>query len=307
MTPLRRGFSLVELLISTGIAMTLASVATTAFIALSKTVARAEARLAMHTSAQRLHSYLNRTFASVQQTCAFVATSMSGTDVRLVFMRAKEHNWDFEVPSNFQLLVSPDLVWEELVWRRSTRTLLRGASSPSDQRTFVAGSFVVPTGIDYSGKTFYAVPQPRRTLNALDPLTGSSNSLNDNMAFPDTATPPISRANAMRDVGDFTDLERNLSPLLEHVTDLAFEIVSHDGSVLAVNDSTALTPPRVFPGVWLDGRMASSLTGAPTYAGSAIAGRPRTIRMRFTLDDPKTRVTSTFSFSFALPGLSADQ
>lgn len=298
----RRGFTLIELLVSTGIAMALASLATTAFIQLSKTVARMEARMAMHTSAQRLYTQLNRTFACMQQSCAFVARSTLDTDVRLIFMRAREQEWNYGQAGPGET-INPDLVWEEWVWTRADQTLRVGANTP--QRSFQVGGSFSPAGVNYQTRTFIATPQPRRTLTVADPTGSAAGGLNDNIYFPNGSTPAVSQANANDDIGDFTELERNLMPVLDRVSDLSFEIITHDGTAVTLDDSASTVPPRVFQGVWLDGRMAASLSAAPAYATSELAKRPRLLRMRFTMTDAKLKITCPFSFSFALPGLAA--
>jgi hypothetical protein len=299
-----------ELLISTSIAMVLASVATTAYIQLSRAVARAEARMAMFSSAQRLYTQLHRILASVQPSCAMVVKTVANGEVRFIFMRAIEDEWDFVPPANDTIknsTTNPDLVWEEWVWLRSTQTLRMASSSRGTPtypgRYFISGSFT-PAGVNYSGKAFYAVPQPRRTLDPVDPTDAATNSLNDNIYFPNSASPAVSLANPKGDIGDFTDLENGLVPVLKQVSDLSFELITHDGTSIIVDDSATTAPPRVFQGVWPDGRLAPTLSAAPAFATSDLARRPRTLRLRFTLSDSRAGVASTFSFSFALPGLS---
>lgn len=302
-----RGFTLIELLISTALAMMLAGVVTTAFFKFRNLAARAESRMAMHAAAQRLFTQLHRTMAGIQPTCAFIASTTSGSEVRLVFMRAKEHNWDFMIPTTSSA-VNGDLVWEEWVWQRGTSTLKMATNSigtPSAPgRQFSSGSFA-PGSVNYNGKTFYVVPQPRRSVDTTAPLTSTSNGLNDNIYFPDTSVPPVSKASPSGDIGDYTDLENNLVPVSDQMSDLSFEIVSHDGTSTVVDDSATTSPPRVFQGVWLDGRLAPTLDAAPVYAGSDLAKRPRLVRMRFTLTDSKLGVSCPFTFSFLLPDLSA--
>ena len=305
-----RGFTLIELMVCTALAMLMAGVAISAFVQTRKLVERSEARLAIYTSAQRLYTHLNRTFASVQQTCALVVRSTSGSPgtVQLVFMRAKESNSNFGTP--VASAVNPDLVWEQWVWTRSTATLKRSASS--DNRSFKSGTFT-PSGVDYSGKTFQVAPQPRRVLDPANPLTQtmpfSGPNLDDNVLFPNGSN--VSKASAAGDLSDWGDLSANLVPVLDQVTDLSLEIVANDGSVLPVDDSTNAT--RVFNGTWPDGRLAAGLGTIPDlvtqYPASDVAKRPKLIRMRLTLADQRKAagLSCTFSFSFALPGLMLDQ
>lgn len=315
------GFTLLELMISTALAMLMAGLSISAFIQTRKMVQRAEARLAMYASAQRLHTYLNRTLSSVQQSCVFVGFSTAATRsgdatdpgvVKLVFMRGKEHLWDFTPPDSSSIegaAVTSDLVWEELEWRRATGALRSGASSqgtsaaPGRSFTPTASSFV-RNGIDYGGKRFIVAPKPRRRV---DPTSTATvvNGLNDDLLFPDGSAVPVSLANATDDVGDLSDAERNLAPLLERVSDLSLQIVAHDGTVTDLTDGATRNPPLVLQGVWLDGRLAPTLDAAPAFVASDLAKRPRLLRLRFTLVDDLRRpgLSCTFSFSFALPGL----
>lgn len=315
------GFTLLELMISSALALLMAGLSISAFIQTRKMVQRAEARLAMYASAQRLHTYLNRTLASLQQSCVVVGFSTVATRsgdatdpgmLKLVFMRGKEHLWDFAPPDTTALAdaaVTGDLVWEELEWRRATGALRSGASSqgtpaaPGRWFTPTASSFV-RNGINYGGQRFTVAPRPRRRV---DPTSMATvvNGLNDDLLFPDGSAVPVSAANAIDDVGDLTDAERNLAPLLERVSDLSLQIVAHDGTVSDLTDGATRNPPLVLQGVWLDGRLAPTLDAAPAFAGSDLAKRPRLLRLRFTLVDDLRRpdLSCTFSFSFALPGL----
>ena len=117
----------------------------------------------------------------------------------------------------------------------------------------------------------------------------------------------------LSDIGDYTDLQRQLEPVVERVlspapgTDPAFtlQVVAHDGTVTTVDDSAATT--TVLQGVWLDGRLAPLVTAPQVFATSDAAKRPKLVRIRFMLRDPKADFYQTFSFSFALPGMAPPQ
>ena len=103
MIPWARGFTLIELMVSSALAILLAMVATSAFLQIRRAVARSEARLAMHADAERIYASLHRRLGSLQQTGALVYASTAqsssrGGSVSLVFLRAKEHpiDWGFE-------------------------------------------------------------------------------------------------------------------------------------------------------------------------------------------------------------------
>lgn len=297
-------FTLIEILVSTALAMTMAAIAIDAFHRITQMVNRSQARLALYTTAQRLFDTLHRDLAALQQSCAIVAGcgfapgGLDDGNVRLIFMRGKEDNDDFGLTDTSALY--SDLVWQQVVWNRATRTLHLATSSGN--RTYVLGAFT-PGGINYSGRRVETVAQPRRTLDAGDPIGSATAGLDDNVVFPSASDHRISAAHR-DDIGDFTDLERNLIPFATSVGDLSWEIVSHDGTGTVIDDSAVAT--HVFPGVWLDGRMASTLDAVPAYASSPVPRRPRLLRLRLTLVDDATRTTCTFAFSFQLPGVSAD-
>lgn len=314
----RQGFTLIELMISVGLVMAMATVAMTAFLHIRKTVARAEARTAMHASAQRLYTFLQRTLSSIQPGCALVTTVIqrnpsASTDpgsIRLIYMRGKEQLEEFG--SNPYL--ATDLLWEQLTWSVSDRVLRKGTSSQA--WAFTSGAFS-PAGVDYNGKTFYGLPQPRRYLNPSNPTGLAPGGLNDNMYFPSTLTDPVPPAvptslanSAGRDVGDFTDIQNNLTPIFERISALDIQIESYDGTTTSLDVASGGPSVQngVFQGVWNDGRLATPLTSAQNYALSDLAKRPRIMRWRFTMTEPLPTepsggLSATFSFSFVLPGL----
>ncbi len=315
----KAGFTLIELLICSAIAMVLAGFCVSTFYQFRKVVVRAESRQAMYGTAQNTYAYLQRTLSSVQQSCAFAVTRVQRDvlldpdpgEIRVAFMRGKESIDSFRGFDSANKVFS-DLTWELWVWNRANQTLSIANNSIGDAtnpgRAFQSGAFS-PAGVSYNGKWFHVTPQARRTLNPADPFGAGAGSLDDNILFPNASG--VSMASPLGDIGDYTDLVNNLAVVLENVSDLSFELVTHSGAVHVVDDSAAAAP-LVFQGVWLDGRLAPTLTAAPIYATSDLARRPRLLRLRYTVTDPRWRndaapLSTTFSFSFALPGLSAHQ
>ena len=305
----RRGFTLIELMISTALAMLLASVATGAFLQVRRTVGQAESRLASYTSAQALHSALHHSLGARQHSCAMVVTT-DADSVDLVFVRAKEDFEDYRVPESPDF--TSDLTWERWNWDRTTGRLERAVSSAwrTDGVTY---GFTPAGGIYLPKEGIQMLPEPRRHLDPSDPF-GTGGRLNDpdptdpwgidegldnNVVFPDPAAPGHSLY-LDDDIGDHADLERNRIPVMAGISDLTLQLVRHDGSVTTHTAGSA--GQDVIQGVWLDGRMAATLTGTPDYATSPLAKRPRLLRLRYTVTDPVTRSDTTFSFSFALPG-----
>jgi prepilin-type N-terminal cleavage/methylation domain-containing protein len=320
------GFTLLELMISTAIAVAIATMMSTAFFQTRTAITRAQARLALADEARAIYMALAASITSAQQSCAVVAIAVQrngaaapdpGT-VSLIFMRGNDDKDNFGATS----YDSSQIVWEEWQWRRATGTIHAGTNRAiqDDARQFsVASTFRPNGGVDYKGKAFVNVPQPRRQLDPADPvgspvLAGPAASrLDDNQWFPDPANPGQSLV-SIEDLGDYGDLQKAIAaPAFDRVTDFAFQIASHDESlpIVAVDDSIAAT--TVWQGVWLDGRLGAgadrtNATLAPpqVFPGSDGARRPKLLRLRFTLVEPRSKVTQTFSFSFAWPGMARD-
>jgi hypothetical protein len=329
MSALRRptgGFSLIELLISVSIAVAIAAMMSTAFFQTRAAITRAQARLALADEARSIYMALAASITSAQQSCAVVAMAVQRTgaatgdpgSVSLIFMRGNDDKDSFGATS----YDSSQIVWEQWQWRRGTGTIHAGTNRPiqDDARQFnVASTFRPNGGVDYKGKAFVNVPQPRRHLDPADPvgppaLAGPAKSrLDDNIWFPDPANPHQSLVST-EDLGDYGDLQIAIAaPAFDHVTDLCFQIVPHDESlpVVSVDDSADAT--TVWQGVWLDGRLGAGAdrtdaTLAPphVFPGSDGARRPKLLRLRFTLVEPRSKVAQTFSFSFAWPGMARD-
>lgn len=328
-----RGFTLIEVLISTVIAMSMAALVVSAFIQTRSLITRIQAQLAMHAAVQAVHARLDRMFTSTMQTCALVVTTTARTtdaagnvtagDVRLILMRGKEDTEDWRSSGSVAgIRFKTDLVWDEWLWQESTGTLKAATSSPV--RTVEITSLYSPGSgpnlqITDWWQSIKNLPQPRRYLDPAKPTLH----LDDNIYFPRAPVAGevamVSAANPS-DVGDFTDLQRNLRPVLQQVTagpksaDPAFviQLVSHDGVVTTIDDS--VTSTHVFQGAWLDGRLASPLTAPQVFTStvdpsqrSDAAKRPKLIRLRFTMWDQRAKVTQTFSFSFSLPGMAPGQ
>jgi hypothetical protein len=216
-----------------------------------------------------------------------MALSATGGRFDIVFLGAMEtldgYDWSSQSPPN-----PSDLLWRLL--RYDGRSLLLAENDPI--RTFrIDKAFADGGRNNWDDCTFSLVPQPRR---ALTPATWRQE-LNSNAAFPDTTSTDWNRSRAHADdAGDWKNLLDNLRVVMAGMSDLHISWVMHDGSTLDMTPSTTWGTDKTIPGVWLDGRQDGSL-----------AGRPKLLRMRFTLSETvsRTAMTSTFSFSFPLPGL----
>lgn len=322
----RQGFTLIEVLISTAIAMSMAALVVTAFMQTRKLINRTEARLGMHAAVQAIHSRLDRMFTSTMQTCALLVTSTARTtdasgnviagQVRLILMRGKEDTEDWRGSGSVAgIRFKTDLVWDQWQWDEATGVLKAATSQPL--RDIVINSTYAPGGgsdlsVNDWWKSIANLPQPRRFLNPANPTM----TLDDNIYFPKAPVAgdkSMSSAADPSDMGDYTELQQQLRPVLQQVmagpksTDTPFtiQLVAHDGTVTTIDDST--TSSYVFQGVWLDGRLAPTLGAPQVFATSEAAKRPKLVRLRFSLWDKRAEVAQTFSFSFALPGMAPAQ
>lgn len=307
----RHAFTLVELLVSTSLAMVLATIATTSFFQFSRMVGRAEMRQAMYSTAQHFAASADRSLSSLQQSCAVAMVSDGAGRLQFAFMRSKYQGYDFQPPSdtnggNAVMKVNTDLTWELWDYDQATGILRTASNTPAvvgnnPGREFRSGSFS-PAGVNHNNQTFINLAKPRRTLDPVDPFRAFPGGLDDNLYFPNSATPPVSLASPSDDLGDYSDLLLNLRPMIKGITDLSMEVVLHDGTIQVWDPAVAST--RIYDGVWLDGRLSPGLDGVETWAGSAVSQRPRLLRIRYTVFERRTKATATFSFSFALPGMS---
>jgi hypothetical protein len=277
-----------------------------------------------------VYNKMLRSFNCLQHTCAMVLYSTANSAaagatpndrVSLVFMRGKEDLFDFQFGSeayfgqSYKSTMDSDLLWEEWTWESATSTLYSATNAP--QRQFTGQTSFSLGGANYANQGFDVVPQPRRTLSTVTARSWQQ-TLNDNQYFPNAGSPDLFLAQdnitdglaynlsslaSPSDVGDFEDLEYKLVPALTQMTAFSVQLVPQDNTAahtFTVNGAPGSTPnfSKVLNGVWLDGRMASALTVAPTYANSDLAQRPRLIRLLFTLTSPSTGLSQNFSFSF---------
>ena len=322
MSRARRGFTLIEILISSALALALAGLCVEGFLGVRRAIDRAEARIAMHAAAQTLYTALRNAVSGIQQSCAVVVRTTQSTGanpepgaVSILFMRAKEDTDDFAAwqPINSQL------VWEQWAWSQQSRTL-SVATSRNPQRSAndrlvreftIAGSFIpdAASGVDFKTQTFQSLAQPRRALTVRDahngatvdptgppdPLHPEYSTLGDNIYFPDPAQPGKSLVSE-EDLGDYEDLKRALVPVLAQVSDFSLQVVHHDPTYATAdgtttNGVTTLATDRtrtiVWNGVWLDGRL-----GATGDRATVPLAPPQVFEDTDLTDDPAVTTSS---------------
>ncbi len=256
-------------------------------------------------------------------------------EISIVFMRGKEDTQDFQyftesyAGQSYKATMNSDLLWESWTWKDETYTksdgtvvsggtLYSATNSPVRQFSLPWGTSI--SGQAYNGQKFDLLPQPRRTLDTTD-MTSWQKTLNDNQYFPDmtagskdlfdpTLATVYNRKSlySASDIGDWEELVYKRSPALTQVSAFSMQVIPHDGSAagtVLVQGSRSTTPnqTKIYPGVWLDGRLAATLSSAQTFSSSDAAKRPKLLRFCFTLTDTSLKFSQSFSFSFLLPGL----
>lgn len=281
----RRGFTLIEVLVSLAVVMLLVGAATAAFLQMRTLTRRIQARQALNETARMVFDRLRCECDAMVHAGAWWLRSTPGGAVELVFLRGKVDLLDFSIdPDGSNPTTLTDLVWTRLQWDPATRDLTLAASSPL-RVVQLTRPWVSPSGRDFQGASVAFLPQAVRQAGS-DPQTVlDANRIGNG--------DPV-------DLGDYGDLLANAVPLATGCTDFAIQAVLGDGSVVDASTATALA--LAGDGLPVDGR------------GGAWAKRPRLLRLRFTLkapdsridpatglDDPATVVEQTFTFTCRTP------
>ena len=293
----RSAFTLIELLISLTIGLLLVSVAFAGFRQVRKTIDRSTARLDMHQRAAVVYRGMRADLSAQMPNCAMFVRSIiddpltpiiEGPAVEMVFMRGKIDidNWNWS--AQWSRDNNSDMVWAQWRWDQASGTISAGANRW--QRKFTNQiDWPPPSGPasnNLNGTSFTVIPLP---LRAVDP-SGPWSSLDLNVIRTDkTKRDP-------EDLGDGEDLKRETRPVIRQVTACTLQLVMSDGSSLTYDGSA--TKSGVFEGIPMDGKFVDT-----DFKKSAIARRPRLVRLRFTLSDPRLDLDQSFSYSLQLPGM----
>lgn len=331
----RSAFTLIEVMTAVSIAMVLAGVSTTALVQIRSMVKRSQLRIALHQRAETVYLHLQHEFAALQHSGPVVvdATGGSSPSLRVLHLATKLDNWDWNWPreggnetsSRAINRDSSDTRWQLLEWNGATADQRLYAATSSASRTFTpAGNLRNPslTTINYDGRAFLNLPQPRRSFGTVANWAAVTTALDANQLFPDLATaysyPATPRASlaSTDDLGDWGDLLRQRVPIASGVTDFRMTVVGVDGVDRTYDGSASAF--RVHEGAWLDGSLSQAHAAPGGSLATAMAGpigqQPRLVRVRMTLeerllprdpavaDSDATRIQQTFSFSFLLPG-----
>lgn len=288
---MKRGFTLIEVLISVALAVMMVTMAAVALLQFERLVRRTEARLEMHNAMRYLQATAVEDSAAMIHGCALFLsspTSFNGTPVpgtSLIFMRGRLHPQDFPTTMAYGAYMdeSSDLTWVEWRWDQDRRELLRGENRRSRDFTLDAPWTGRDAGLvtrDFRDRSFYQLPQPWREA------TGGADAVLNRNAW---------GTGHADDIGDRQDLEQRLVPIVRNVTACSFELVPDDGTAAMVADGSGPVEQRL-DGTYVDGAIPAA--GIPPSAK-----RPVILRMRIQLTDPATGLVQRFAWAFKTPGL----
>ncbi len=282
--------TLIELLIATSLIALLVTVATTAFVQMRGLARRIEMRQQLHNSARLVFERLSWELSSLMQGSAIFATSSAAPSpgsVELVFLRGKFDNLDFMTGAQYGAEANSltDLVWSRWHWDGADANLTLAASS-ADRTWFADANWTLGTK-NYRGAYFRNLPTPQRVVQGGSAAT----TLNLNSYG----------SGSTDDIGDYQNLLNNAVPIAANCSAFALEVVCQDGSSHPI--TSAANASYTSNGLFVDGR-----------GGSDLSGRPRLIRIRFTLTEPRNKldgslpdsrelIAEDFSFSFLVPAL----
>ncbi len=292
----RRGFTLVELLVSTALILVVVTVATAATVQLLAQTRRLQSRLHLDASASIAHAKLNSEVTSMHPCAAvWLSSSTSGSvkSVELVFMRGtfSTLDWPSVVPpaqGSSKRMNTTEQFWTRWSWRSDTRELQVAASRPIRFFRIAANQarnyWKIPGGSKMPGglfSTFVSIPQLQRETGTTTSPNSPEDLLNTNAW----------QSGEARDIGDYQDLVLASRPLLTECSDLSIELGNLDGATKLADGSPL---QWAAPGTYVDAQEQTGLTD-----------RPSLVRLRFTLTDPKTGAVGTYSFSCSTPSQTA--
>lgn len=331
----RRGFTLIELLVSLALLAMVTTVAVTVTVQCVTVTRRLQARQAMDGSARTACNRL-RTEVTTMHPCAAVwLNAKQGKSVELVFLSAVPSPFDGMdarlAPGQMRRVFLTDQVWSRWYWDVEARTLAASTS----RRARWARAYADPA-LNANGRDYWQIPSGTKmtTLTHLDlsPYFSSLMCLpqpqrDTGIAVDDLGTPyddrnsPIALLDANNwntdrhpdiTLGDYQDLRfvAAARPQLSECTDLAIGIRTVDGTSVVADAQADLA--WSVSGNFVDGGYIGSvddkrcgvkgnLAGGP-WNQTDLGKRPGVVQLRFTLHDPKTGTSSTYSFSCAPPG-----
>lgn len=278
----RRGFSLIEILVSLGLMTFLLASATFAFTQMRTMANRVRIRQAMHSTARVVAERLRQDFSATMPQGSFHVVSgvaPDGAEIELICLSGRYDHQNFGLESGHltDATLGPadsDLTWIRLAYDQDTGVLTLAENAM--YRTFTIPSAWGHMGEDYRNSAVGVLPEPRRRAAA---DAAAMRVLLDDNAW---------NTGFKGDIGDYSDLCQRAVPIADRCRDLTLVVVSGDGTEASF---TVGTPAfRSWGGLLLDGSDSVGL----------VLERPALIKLRFTLVDAKTDIAQVFSWSFAV-------
>lgn len=276
---------MIEILVSLGLMTFLLASATFAFNQMRTMANRVRIRQAMHSTARVVAERLRQEFSATMSQGSFHVISDSapdGSEIELIFLGGRYDHQNFGLENGHLADTAPDASASDLTWVRLAYDQDAGILTLADNAMY--RSFTIPStwghmGEDYRNSTVGILPEPRRRA-AADGTTMRA-MLDDNSWGTGFGG----------DFGDYAELCRRAVPIADRCRDLTLVIVDGDGTettFIAGNPAF-----RSWPGLLLDGSDPVDL----------VLDRPALVRLRFTLDDPRSDIEQVFSWSFPLGGI----
>ena len=318
---MRRGLTLIELLVSIGLAMILLLLATMALMQITRVAKRDVAQRQAHDDAGIIYRTMSASVGAMYHSSQ-MRFEVDGDSISLIWMSALRNTNALHMEYSPQHVY--DLVWNQVRWTKNAATgggtLEYAVSSP---RRTAEYTYANPDGNNYT-PTISNAPQVRRDRrrdmndNDLRHVPGMTGAQRAVIALP----------------GDADDLLGNLHPLhatSSEITDCRFQWIDAEGYVVRCdpdngitvedpaggNVDLTLTPlpwskttRYVIDGSFLDGREHVDADRSRTVSGQ----RPALVMIQFTVvpttnsgralaDEPEFPFTFTFPAAPTLPDL----
>lgn len=278
----RRGFSLIEILVSLGLMGFLLTSATMAFLQMRTMANRVRVRQAMHSTARVVAERLRQDFSATMPQGSFHVASGSapdGADIELICLTGRYDHQNFGLESGHLTDVTLGPADSDLTWIRLAYDQDAGVLTLADNALY--RSFAIPStwghmGQDYRNSAIGILPEPRRGIAA---DASAMRAMLDDNAW---------STGFKGDIGDYDDLCQRAVPIADRCQDVTVVVVSGDGTETPFTAGTSAF--RSWGGLLLDG----------SDPVADVLARPALIRLRFTLVDAKTEIAQVFSWSFAV-------
>lgn len=312
----RRAFTLLELIVSIALGMIVIAIAWSLFSRSKAAAMRTRDRVLIHQSASNIAEFMSRDFVNMSPSAAMFSRSQPAvllangdrTDtVEIVFMRAtaplKGPGWD-------AMQFRQDCHWVRWKFVRTSRpagadwkvinhTLNRsqstGVRSWSTTASLVPNTFVpfpMSTPLaNYDRLWFANIPRPLR-----DASEGIDSLNNNRYNQPPSTVSSLDLGTVRGDIGDLTDLNNNDSVFSGQVCDLRLGWVDANSREFSVGSDAAADHK-------LDGLYMDVLGPTGNNYTAQMRGRPRIVRVSFTMANDAATLAIPFAFSFAGPGM----